>query len=381
MRIMRLLSSLHHNDDERGVLAISRRLVRQNHASLVVSSTPATHELAQRLCRDGSEYKCLHLAKQSWLTLWSIVGLARLIHHFRPDIIHVHSRTPAWVLKWALELVPAALRPLTVGTIYGYYPSTAYNRAIFDCDHLIAVSNSVKAHILQHHDRNPDSVTRIYRGVDAQRYLYRHKPSVHWLQQIFAEYPKLEHKKWLLFPSQIAYRKGQQWLFDIVGNLRDKFPKIHIIIMDDADSESIFVEEFVQRANALDLLEYFTFIGQRDDGREWLSAANIVLGLENQPESIGINVLKAIHLGTPVVAWASGVYSELLSDLYPEGLVRERHAKALCHVVAEQLTHQHRPAMPQDFTQKQSSREVIALYEHMLAHLPKPSVSEETQLL
>ncbi|WP_395145270.1 glycosyltransferase [Moraxella atlantae] len=373
MRVMRLLSSLHHDDDERGVIAISRQLVRQGYTSLVVSSTPASHELAQRLCRDGSEYKSLYLAKQSWWSLWSAFGLARLIHQFRPDVIHVHSRTPAWVLKWALELVPVALRPLTVGTIYGYYPSNAYNRAIFDCDHLIAVSDSVKVYILQYHDRDPDSVTRVYRGVDTQRYLYRHTPSVHWLQQIFAEYPKLEHQKWLLFPSKIDHHKGQQWLFDIVGNLRAQFPKIHVIIMDDADADNNFVEEFVQRANALDLMDYFTFIGRRDDGREWLSAANIVLGLANQPESIGINVLKAIHLGTPVVAWARGVYSEILTELYPEGLVYDINAITLCEVIAEQLTHKDRPAMPQNFSQKQSAREIVAVYEHMLKNLPSPA--------
>lgn len=84
-------------------------------------------------------------------------------------------------------------------------------------------------------------------------------------------------------------------------------------------------------------------------------------------------MLKAIHLGTPVVAWARGVYSEILTELYPEGLVYDINAITLCEVIAEQLTHKDRPAMPQNFSQKQSAREIVAVYEHMLKNLPSPA--------
>lgn len=367
MKVMRLLSSLHHDEDERGIFYLSRALIKQGHASIIVSSTDPKHDLALRLQRDGSEYLQLYLEKNSWLTLLSVFTLARLIYRQRPDIIHVHSRTPAWVLKWALQLVPAACRPITVATIYGYYPVTAYNKAIFDVDHLISVSDSVTDYIKAHHDEYDDrQITRIYRGVDTQKYIYRHHPSVFWLRQIFAEYPQLEHQKWLLFPHRIDYGQGQQWLFDIVGNLKEEYPNIHVIVMDDDSSGNMYLEEFLQRAAALDIERYFTFIGRRNDSREWLAAANVVLGLANQPESIGINVLKAIHLGTPVIGWNHGIYGEILPTLYPQGLVKEQNAKALCKAVTLQLRNVCRPKMVDKFTVKQSTAQIIALYHTLL---------------
>lgn len=371
MRIMRLLSSLHHNEDERQVFLLSRRLVKLGHASMVVASTDPQHELAVRLQRDGSVYEQAYLKKDTWLSLLSVFRIVRLIHQFRPDIIHIHSRTPAWVLKWALQFIPEAYRPITVATIYGYYPVTAYNKAIFDTDHLISVSDSVTRYIKQHHPEYDDNtITRIYRGIDKHRIIYRHNPSVYWLRQIFAEYPELEHKKWLLFPNRIDFDQGQQWLFDIVGNLKATFPKIHVIIMDDDSNENMYFEEFVQRANALDLTDYFTFIGQRNDTKEWLAAANIVLGLTNQPESIGINVLKAIHLGTPVVAWDDGIYSELLTKLYPQGLVKSINAKALCKAISNHLVNVNRPKISNLFTAEQTINNIITLYQKLLAEPP-----------
>ncbi len=196
MKVMRLLSSLYHDEDERGIFSLNRLLIKKGHQSVIVASTPKNNELALRLKRDGGVYVPLSMEKHTWSSLWSVIPLVRLINHHRPDIIHVHSRTPAWVLKWALQLVPIAYRPITIATIYGYYSTTAYNKAIFEADHLISVSNSVTEYIKAHHDEYDDTtITRIYRGVDIRKFIYRHHPSVYWLRQIFAEYPNLEHKK------------------------------------------------------------------------------------------------------------------------------------------------------------------------------------------
>lgn len=369
MKVMRLLSSLHHDEDERNVFLLCRTLIKQGHDSLVIASTNPQHELAKRLVRDGSDYVQLYLEKNAWLSLISVLPLAKLIREYRPDIIHVHSRTPAWVLKLALQFfVPSAYHPVTIATIYGYYPVSAYDKAIFDVDHLISVSDSVSEHIKTHHiEYDNDHIHRIYRGVDVQKYIYRHHPSVYWLRQIFAEFPNLEHKRWLLFASRISYDKGQQWLFDIVGNLKQEYPDIHVLIMDDENTDNMYAEEFIQRMHALGLSTFFTFIGQRQDEREWLSAANVVLGLANQPESIGINLLKAIHLGTPVVAWNRGIYSELLQELYPQGLVKTFTALALCKAVKVQLKDISRPQLTNRFTAKDTVCQIIALYHTLLA--------------
>nr|WP_241878397.1 glycosyltransferase [Psychrobacter sp. PraFG1]UNK04877.1 glycosyltransferase [Psychrobacter sp. PraFG1] len=186
---------------------------------------------------------------------------------------------------------------------------------------------------------------------------------MYWLRRTFAEYPELEHKKWLLFPTIIGQEYGQEWLIDVVGNLGEAFPNIHIIIMDDESRHGVVHDEFLQRVNALELQDKFTFIGsKRNDMREWLAAANLVLGLANQPESIGINILQAIHLGTPVVGWNKAAFNEILRPLYPQGLVKENTAYALCKVIRSQLENVMRPSITDKFTMQQMIDETLEVY-------------------
>ena len=366
MKVMRLLSSLKHDESERGIFHLGRALVKRGHTSIIVSSADKEHELVKRLERDGNIYHQLSLEKKSWMALRQIWPLRQLIEKYQPDIIHLHSRTPAWILHWALKGAKLKHKPKLVSTMYGFYPLNNYSRALLNVDCTITVSDSVSEYLLEgikEVKKPPRSIIRIYRGVDTRNFPYRYNPSVYWIHRTFAEYPELEHKKWLLFPTVIGQEYGQEWLIDILGNLSEDFPNLHIIIMDEDSRRDVVHEEFMQRVNALELRDKFTFIGtKRNDMREWLAAANLVLGLANQPESIGINVLQAIHLGTPVVGWNKAAFHEILKPLYPQGLVKEETAYALCKVIRNQLENVMRPPITDKFTMQQMIDETLAVY-------------------
>ena len=369
MKVMRLLSSLKHDESERGIFHLGRALVKRGHTSIIVSSADTDHELVKRLERDGNIYHQLSLEKKSWLSLRQIWPLRHLIEKHQPDIIHIHSRTPAWILHWALRRAKVARKPKLVATMYGFYPLNSYARALLNVDCLITVSDSVSDYLskgLKEVKNPPRSIIRIYRGVDTRNFPYRYNPSVYWIHRTFAEYPELEHKKWLLFPTVIGQEYGQEWLIDILGNLSEDFPNLHIIIMDDDSRRDVVHEEFMQRINALELRDKFTFIGTKhNDMREWLAASNLVLGLANQPESIGINVLQAIHLGTPVVGWNKAAFNEILKPLYPQGLVKEDTAYALCKTIRIQLENAMRPQITDKFTMQQMIDETLEVYQSL----------------
>lgn len=366
MIVMRLLSSLKHDESERGIFHLGRALVKRGHTSIIISAADKNNDLVKRLERDGNIYHQLIIEKKSWLSVRQILPLRRLIEQHNPDIIHLHSRTPAWILRWALKGAKLKQRPKLISTMYGFYPLNSYSRAILNVDRIITVSDSVTDYLLKglrDVKAPPKAITRIYRGVDTRTFPYRHNPSVYWLRRTFAEYPELEHKKWLLFPTVIGQQYGQEWLIDILGNLCSDFPNLHVIVMDETSRHDVIHEEFMQRLNALDLAERFTFIGsKRNDMREWLAAANIVLALADQPESIGINVLQAIHLSTPVVGWNRAAFSEILVPLYPQGLVKEYNAHALCKVIRGQLENAMRPNITDQFTIQQTIDQTLEVY-------------------
>jgi hypothetical protein len=73
------------------------------------------------------------------------------------------------------------------------------------------------------------------------------------------------------------------------GNLQEQFPNIHAIIMDDDYKDGDVAHERLSptyqylRSGGTDY-----YVGsKRNDMREWLSAANIVMALANEPESCG----------------------------------------------------------------------------------------------
>lgn len=367
MIVMRLLSSLKHDESERGIFQLGRALVKNGDTSIIISSADDDNELVKRLERDGNFYHQLYMNKKSWTSLLQIIPLRHLIEKYNPDIIHVHSRTPAWILHLALRRTKVKRLPKLVSTMYGFYPINRYSQALLDVDTIITVSDSVTNYLkkgLRREEMGTKIIKRIYRGIDTRRYPYRHNPSVYWLRRTFAEYPELEHKKWLVFPTVIGNEYGQEWLIDILGNLHEQFPLIHVIIMDeDYRDGDVAHEDFRQRTNTLKLAERITYVGsKRNDMREWLSAANIVLALANQPESIGINALQAIHLGTPVVGWDQAAFSEILQPLYPQGLVKKYNAQALCKVVRSELESVTRPDMTNEFTMREMIKETLDVY-------------------
>ncbi len=370
MIVMRLLSSLKHDESERGIFHLGRALVKKDHTSIIISSADNDNELVKRLEREGNLYHQLYMNKKSWAALLQIIPLRHLIEKYNPDVIHVHSRTPAWILHLALRRARVKRLPKIVSTMYGFYPINKYSQALLDVDTIITVSDSVTNYLtkgLRREEMGRKVIKRIYRGVDTRRYPYRHNPSVYWLRRTFAEFPELEHKKWLVFPTVIGNEYGQEWLIDILGNLQEQFPLIHAIIMDEDYREGdVAHEDFRQRMNALGLGERVTYVGcKRNDMREWLSAANIVMALANQPESIGINALQAIHLGTPVVGWDQAAFSEILQPLYPQGLVKKYNAQALCKAVRNQLEGVTRPEMTNQFTMREMIDETIKVYQKL----------------
>lgn len=378
MKVMRLLSSLKHDESERGIFHLGRALVKNGHTSVIVSSADENNDLVKRLKRDGNNYHQLYMNKKSWLSLLQVSALRHLIEKYEPDVIHVHSRTPAWILHLALRRTRVKRLPKLVSTMYGFYPINKYSQALLNVDTIITVSDSVTQYLnkgLRREEFDPKKIVRIYRGIDTRRYPYRHNPSVYWLRHTFAEYPELEHKKWLVFPTIIGNEYGQEWLIDILGNLQEQFPNIHVIIMDDDYKDGdVAHEDFRQRTNSLGLAERITYVGsKRNDMREWLSAANIVMALANEPESIGINALQAIHLGTPVIGWDQAAFSEILQPLYPQGLVKKHNASSLCKAVKNQLESVTRPEMTNKFTMREMIEKTLEVYQG----LHKAALAEE----
>ena len=96
LSVIQILPTLNTGGVERGVLDFNKFLVANGHKSFVISDGGRQ---VKNLIADGGEHIHLGVAKKSFLTLLQAKKLADVINEISPDIVHIRSRVPAWVLQ------------------------------------------------------------------------------------------------------------------------------------------------------------------------------------------------------------------------------------------------------------------------------------------
>ena len=100
MRILQLLPELKFGGVERGTVDLSEHLTKLGHQSAVVS---AGGGLTEQLSDHGAKHFSLPIAKKNFLAIKQYKNLRDIYREFKPDIIHVRSRFPAWINVLALK--------------------------------------------------------------------------------------------------------------------------------------------------------------------------------------------------------------------------------------------------------------------------------------
>ena len=132
-------------------------------------------------------------------------------------------------------------------------------------------------------------------------------------------------------------------MIDLIAKLKTQYPQVHAVVVGGADvKKAAYLQELKRNIQDKHLTEAITFVGHRSDMREWLAFSDIVLSLSNQAETFGRTALEALSVGTPVIGWKRGGVAEILSQLYPQGLIEVDDQSDIVHVrsrVPAWLTH------------------------------------------
>ncbi|ATO18781.1 glycosyl transferase [Acinetobacter sp. LoGeW2-3] len=364
MKVMQLLPELNSGGVERGTLEIARALVTAGHKSLVVSNGG---RLVAQLETEGSTHLTLPIHKKALSSLWQIRPLRQLIEQHQPDIVHVRSRVPAWLTHFALKGIPAHKRPHLISTVHGFYSINRYSQIMTQAEKVIAVSDSVVKYITDHYKNcPPQDIVRIYRGIDPQAFPHGYQPSAQWIDQIFKDFPKLENKFLICLPGRITRLKGHETLINLIEKLLQKYPQVHAVVVGGADpKKAAYLKELEQTIQHKGLSEHITFVGHRSDIREWLAFSDVVLSLSNQAETFGRTALEALSVGTPVVGWNRGGVAEILSYLYPQGLIEVDDQEGLFKTLQIHIDTHQEVAPVTMFSLDDMCNQTLALYEQV----------------
>ena len=365
MKVMQLLPELNSGGVERGTLEIARALVAAGHESLVVSNGG---RMVSQLEAEGSTHLTLPIHKKALSSFWQIRPLRKLIQQQQPDIVHVRSRVPAWLTHFALKGIPAAQRPHLISTVHGFYSINRYSQIMTQAEKVIAVSDSVVQYITEYYKNcPPQDIVRIYRGIDPAAFPHGYQPSAQWLNQTFKDFPELENKFLICLPGRITRLKGHETLIELMQQLHDQYPNLHAIVVGGADpKKAAYLQEMQDNIQAKNLTERITFVGHRSDIREWLAFSDVVLSLSSQAETFGRTALEALSVGTPVIGWNRGGVAEILSQLYPQGLITVDDKTALLNTLKTHIDTSQVVAPVQMFSLKEMCDQTLAVYQQIL---------------
>ena len=269
MRILHIVPEFDEGGVERYVLQLTAEQIANGHR---VSLATAGGKLEPQL---PPEVEVLHLPvqrKNLFTGLYCVHHLAQNIKQW--DIIHVHSRVPAWIAWWtsALTKLPWIM------TAHSIYSLNAGITPFRHANGVICISEPVKQHLTNY---LPARTIIVPNGV--------RKPTRLWEGRGFPDNPRF------LFVGRLTRLKGLDTVLRALAQLQDH-PWTLDVIGDGpqrAEWETLTAE--------LNLKERVAFHGFRDDVEDWMLRSSCLL-FPSHHEGMGLVVLEALSIGLPVLA-------------------------------------------------------------------------------
>lgn len=366
MHVLQALAALSVGGSEWVVVELTEALTAAGHRVTVLG---AGGPLAERVRACGAHHLDWPVGRKRLDTLRYIRRLRGWLAEQRPDVVHAHSRLPAWVAHRALAGLPPSQRPRFVTSVHGQYSVSPYSAIMARGERVVAVSEFMRRHTVEHYPRtDPDRVITIHGGIDRARFPHGHRPGEDWFESVHREFPALDGVRWLCLPARLSRYKGHAAFVRLLARLRREHPDVHGVIVGGGRQGSRVARELDALAREQGVEHRVTFTGARLDIREWLAASAIVFNLtRNPPEAFGRTVLEALSLGRPVLAWDHGGVAEILAAMFPAGAVAPGDVDALCNKADRFLREP--PAVPASdaFSLRGSMQAHIALYEQLAA--------------
>jgi glycosyltransferase involved in cell wall biosynthesis len=366
VHIVQALVSLNLGGSELVAVELSEFAAALGHRVTVIARGGLLGERV-RVC--GAQHLDWPIGRKRPPTLRYVARLRRWLLAERPDILHAHSRLPAWICRLAMRGLQPHARPAFVTSVHGHYSVSRYSGVMTSGDRVIAVSKRIHEYTLHNYPAtDPARVVTVPGGIDRQVFTHGYRPSADWLGRAHADYPELRGRRWICLPGRLSRYKGHADFIELVARLQHAVPAIHGVIVGQAAPGSRYRDELEGLALRYGVLDRITFTGTRLDMRDWMAASEIVYSLcADPPEAFGRTVPEALHLGVPVIGWNHGGVQETLAAMFPAGAVTPGDRGELLRLSLAFL--RRRPAVPpsEAYGLPESLQRTLAVYDAALA--------------
>tara|TARA_B100001250_G_scaffold100299_1_gene84349 strand:- start:2922 stop:4025 length:1104 start_codon:yes stop_codon:yes gene_type:complete len=328
LRIIQILPTLNTGGVERGVLDFNKYLIGKGHESYVISNGGRQ---VKNLIDDGGKHIHLQIAEKSLFTLFQAKKLADVINEISPDIIHIRSRIPAWVLQLS-KLFIKNPRPLIFSTFHGLYSTPFYSRIMASFDRVIAISKTVETYIYENYEKHLKKPPMlIYRGSDESYFSPNFEPKQGYVDNFYKKMPSLLDKKILAFPGRLSSWKGQESFIKLISELPDNFSGL--IVGPYKNAKKKYFKQLEKLVENYNIKNRVFFYNAKDDIREIYYLSDLVMNLSTTPEPFGRTILEAAMMNKKIIGWDRGGVGEVLDMFFPLGKVEFGNFKSLVETV------------------------------------------------
>ena len=308
--VLQVVPSLVSGGVERGTLDVAKTLVDNGYRSMVISSGGA---LVPNLVASGSEHIKMRVASKNPFTIYrNYKTMVDIINSNEVDLIHARSRAPAWSAYKAAKTTGARF----ITTFHGIYNFSTplkklYNSIMAKGERVIAVSNFVKQHILEHYNAIPENIRVINRGVD-YNYFDPAKVTPELLAKFKAKYNISRNKPIILLPARMTAWTGHMTLIEALYLLKGE--DFGCIIVGDLSKHPGFAQRLQRRIVELKLQSKVQIFGPEADMMGLYAFSDIVLSTSIEPEAFGRVVIEAQAMEKLIIATNIGGAAETIID-------------------------------------------------------------------
>jgi glycosyltransferase involved in cell wall biosynthesis len=225
-------------------------------------------------------------------------------------IVHTHSSKGGFLGRVAAWL---ARVPVIVHTVHGVpcemngdLKSRLYvgmERVVGAVtDRLICVGKELCREVGEWRAVPNEKLVTIYSGIDFPSYVAQ-RPALAVKRELGVE------EAWPIIGSvgRLSQQKAQDYLVEAVALLKDKYPKIKLLLVGDGGLRPILE----QKIQTLGLSNQVILMGQRDDVADLLAIFDIY-AMSSRWEGVGRALTEAMHCSRPIVATAVNGVRELI---------------------------------------------------------------------
>ncbi len=370
--ILQVIPSLQSGGAEQSCIDVTAAIVRAGGRALVATSGG---RWTAEIIRAGGTVIQMPMMSKNPVTLWrNAARLEKIIRQHGVDVVHARSRAPAWSAYWAAERTGVPF----MTTFHAAYKFDSrfkhkYNSVMAKGRRIIAISQFIAQHILDHYDVNPAHIRVIYRGTPMEKF-HPNMIQPERLIKLAREWRIPDDKHLILMPSRLTRIKGHHVLIEALAKMKRK--DVFCIICGAVPERDHYEEELMALIVKNKLTHQVRIVGICQDMPAAMRLAQLVVAPSLVPEGFGRIPVEAQAMGTPCVASAIGGHNEIVVDGETGWLVPPDDADAMAAAMnkALDMTDIERTTLAtkamnfvsQHFTREQMTAQTLAVYDELL---------------